>query len=296
MKDNAMNLTEARHLLSITEKDDLHTLKKKYHRLMSECHPDSLGSERPEHVERAQKINEAYRILKCHPQAFAPAEERTVRRKQPVFTGEVNERAFRERKVYLYYSMEVEEAHPYYQAAKGKYLWNPKEEDFRLFLISIHELVKELLGDSEPSMEIRSRLFQYLAEQFIEPVKALRKIASPESRDKEGREIYHFTAHLKMDRKKPLPDGMILYPKAFRGNRIIVQDQKKQEYGHLSFGDDRLYFCMIPLLEEKMAKVKMQIRDGKVDLYFRLEQTAETYRIPDRNLQIAELLVKKQKL
>ena len=55
MKDNAMNLTEARHLLSITEKDDLHTLKKKYHRLMSECHPDALGSERPEHVERAQK-------------------------------------------------------------------------------------------------------------------------------------------------------------------------------------------------------------------------------------------------
>lgn len=116
MKDNAMNLTEARHLLSITERDDLHTLKKKYHRLMSECHPDALGSERP------------------------------------VFTGEVNERAFRERKVYLYYSMEVEEAHPYYQA----------------------------------------------------------------------------------------------------------------------------------------AKVKMQIRDGKVDLYFRLEQTAETYRIPNRNLQIAE--------
>ena len=51
-----------------------------------------------------------------------------------------------------------------------------------------------------------------------------------------------------MDRKKPLPDGMMLYPKAFRGNRIIVQDQKKQEYGHLSFGDDRLYFCMIPFI------------------------------------------------
>ena len=58
----------------------------------------------------------------------------------------------------------------------------------------------------------------------------------------------------------------------------------------LSFEDDRLYFYMIPLLKSKLAKVKMRSRRGKVDFYFRLEPEAETYRIPNRNLQIAELL------
>ena len=58
-----MSLTRARALLSITEEDDLASLKKKYHRLMSACHPDALGSDRPEHLRRAQEINEAYRLL-----------------------------------------------------------------------------------------------------------------------------------------------------------------------------------------------------------------------------------------
>lgn len=51
--------------------------------------------------------------------------------------------------MYLYYTMETEEGHPYYCAARGKYLWEPKEEDFQLFLISIHEVVKELMEHTD---------------------------------------------------------------------------------------------------------------------------------------------------
>ena len=51
----------------------------------------------------------------------------------------------------------------------------------------------------------------------------LRKIAKPEKCDKENREIYHFTAYLKMDRGHPLPEGIVLYPKAFQENRILVR-------------------------------------------------------------------------
>lgn len=291
-----MNVAQARRILSVTEEDDLHSLKKKYRKLMNTCHPDALGSEEPEHIRRAQEINEAYQLLKHHPHAFdsmwKPQGKTRPERKRPAWTGAVNERAFRERNVYLYYTMETEEGHPYYRAARGKYLWDPKEEDFQLFLISIHEVVKELMEHAEKTLAVRSRLFQYLAEQFIEPVKVLRKIAKPVRLDQEGREIYRFRAYLKEDRRHPLREGMLLYPKAFQGSRILVQDKSGMEYGHLSFEDDRIYFCIIPLLKEKLARVKMEVRDGKVVFYFRLEKEAEQYRIPDRNLEIAKLLTK----
>lgn len=315
-----MNIAYARKLLSITEQDDLQSLKKKYHRLMSECHPDALGSEQPEHVRRAQEVNEAYQLLKKEISAkreyasnqtshkmYGAAQGRgtarstgtaqgrttsgTGEKRKPEWTGEVNERAFRDRKIYLYYSMELEtEEHPYYQAAQGKYLWNPKEEDFQLFLVSIHQLVKELLAEKEADLSTKSLLFHYLAEQFVEPVKVLHRIAKIDGKDKENREIYHFSAYLKMNKKKSLPEGMTLYPKAFQGNRIMVCNREGTDYGYLSFGDDRLYFCLIPLLKEKMAKVKMTIRNGKVDFCVRLEKDAENYRIPNHNLKIAELL------
>ena len=174
-----MNVAQARRLLSVTEEDDLHSLKKKYRQLMNTCHPDALGSEEPEHIRRAQEINEAYQLLKNHPHAFdsmwKPQGKTRPERKRPTWAGVVNEQAFCDRNVYLYYTMETEEGHPYYRAARGKYLWEPKEEDFQLFLISIHEVVKELMEHTDKTMAVRSRLFQYLAEQFIEPVKVLRK-------------------------------------------------------------------------------------------------------------------------
>lgn len=300
-----MNVAYARKLLSVTEKDDLQSLKKKYRRLMSECHPDALGSDNPEHIRRAQEINEAYQFLKKEPHAFltkmSGREDRRYGRegkksereekKRPEWTGQVNERAFRDRKIYQYYSMETEtEEHPYYEVTQGKYLWNPKEEDFALFLISIHQLVKDLLEEKEAGMQIKSRLFHILAEQFTEPVSILHKIAGPGKKDKENREIYHFPAYLKVEKRKHPPEGMTLYPKAFHCNRIMVCSKEGAEYGHLSFEDDRLYFCLIPLLKEKLAKVKMTVHNGKVDFCIRLEKEAETYRIPNRNLEIAELL------
>mgnify|MGYP000850868140 CR=1 FL=1 len=48
-----MNVAQARRLLSVTEEDDLHSLKKKYRQLMNTCHPDALGSEEPEHIRQA---------------------------------------------------------------------------------------------------------------------------------------------------------------------------------------------------------------------------------------------------
>lgn len=302
-----MNITYARSLLDFTEDEDLQSLKKKYHRLISTCHPDVLGSEEPEHIKRAQEINEAYQLLKRELEIEGEqmtggrggkTPGKTIKKhtasRSPVWSGKVNEKAFKERNIYLYYSMDIPEteskAHPYYQTARGKYLWDPKEEDFSLFLISIHTLVKELLTDRRTDVHVQGRLFQYLAEQFIDPLEALKRIAKPAEKDQEQREIYRFKAHLKMSGRRSLKEGMFLYPKAFKENKILVQDEKKIEYGHVSFEDDRLYFIILPLLKVKMGKVRMEYHKGKVDFYFRLEKEVKLYEIPNRNPQIAELL------
>ena len=91
-------LADARRLLSVTVEDDLHSLKKKYRQLMNTCHPDALGSEEPEHIRRAQEINEAYQLLKNHPHAFdsmwKPQGKTRPERKWPTRAVVVNEKAF----------------------------------------------------------------------------------------------------------------------------------------------------------------------------------------------------------
>lgn len=69
------------------------------------------------------------------------------------------------------------------------------------------------------------------------------------------------------------------------------------------FEDDRLYFCVIPLLQEKLAQVQMKVRKVQVlrknhpykvkvdiDLYFRAEKEIMTYKGRDRNFEIAKIL------
>jgi hypothetical protein len=79
--------------------------------------------------------------------------------------------------------------------------------------------------------------------------------------------------------------------------------EKQYPLGHLFFEDDRLYFCVIPLLQEKLAQVQMKVRKVQVlrknhpykvkvdiDLYFRAEKEIMTYKGRDRNFEIAKIL------
>ena len=94
-----------------------------------------------------------------------------------------------------------------------------------------------------------------------------------------------------------------IYPLAFQENRILVCREKQYPLGHLFFEDDRLYFCVIPLLQEKLAQVQMKVRKVQVlrknhpykvkvdiDLYFRAEKEIMTYKGRDRNFEIAKIL------
>lgn len=320
-----MNLEWARQILNISEDDDKTVIKKKYRQLMGYYHPDVLGSDRPEHIKRAQEINEAYYFLKNTDNVSA---QRKNKRKWK-WSGVVNKRAFCDRNIYLYYSMQVEGDNLYYQTARGKYMWNPDEEEFSLFITSIHHAVKELLEKIEERIilqwcddaymkakrfEIQAQIFHCLTQQFIDPVKTLRKIAKPEITDKIGRAIYHFQASLgtkgydqifkEMERLK---SGDVLYPESFQGNKILVCNQERQSLGHLSFDEDCLYVCIIPLLKKKLARIKMVVNEVEIsrrspyrvkvdiDFYFRLEKDADQYKSSDQNLRIADLLAQYEK-
>lgn len=319
----SMDLEQARQILDIAAEDDAAAVKRKYRRLMACYHPDAIGSDRPEHIRRAQEINEAYNLLRQN-DGFVPG-----KKEKRAWRGTVNEEAFCSRDIYLYYSMDVSEKQPYYKTARGKYMWDPDEEDFELFLSSIHHAAKELLEKAEervsgPRYEnedseaqlftIQAQLFLCLAMQYIDPVKTLRKIAEPGHVDERGREIYRFRAFLGAkghDRAArvmaKLQSGDAIYPKAFHGSKIAVMDRHERSLGYLSLEDDQLYFCVIPLLKKRLARVRMEVREvetgGKagtvkveVDFCFRLEKGAGQYKGGGQNLQIAELLNRYEKI
>lgn len=255
--------------------------------------------------------------------------------KKPEWTGRTNEKAFCERNVYQRYSMEVEVPTDklYYRVARGRYLWDPATEDFTLFVTSLHHATKELLEQAEERaakkraqgmharatgyrnpeadrFQIQSKLFYHLSAQFADPVQILGRIAKPERTDESGRQIYHFHTSLGADATQTsyrgltaLQTGDVIYPLTFQENRILVCREKTYPLGHLFFEDDRLYFCVIPLLQEKLAQVQMKVRKVQVlrkthpykakvdiDLYFRMEKEITGYKGRDRNLEIAEIL------
>lgn len=374
-----MNLQQARRTLGITPEDDKTAIKKKYRRLMGQFHPDAQTTDNAsaagasDSIRKAQEINEAYEYLKKHTTVFQRSDAKPKgtgsRRtrgtrdgaesiwkdrppKKPQWTGKINAKAFCERNVYLRYSMDVVENTDklYYQAARGRFLWNPETEDFTLFVTSLHHATKELLEQLEEKaadvkrntgrnegkggtdarttagksgggaagyavtnrFAVQSKLFYHLSAQFTDPVMILQKIAKPEKTDETGRQIYHFHTSLGADATQSvyrqltaLQSGDAIYPLAFRENKIIVCRQKQYPLGHLSFEDDRLYFSLIPLLQEKLAQVQMKVRKVQVfrkrhpykvkvdiDLYFRTEKNWKEYKGRDRNLEIAEILRK----
>lgn len=322
-----MNYIEARRILQLSETDDFPQIKKKYRLLMGRYHPDVLGEASSEHMRRAQEINEAYQFLKNNQRNGRNTDIYGKKNCTPKWKGKLNESAFCERNIYAYYSMDVEVEGLYYKMTRGKYLWDPDEEELHLFISSIHHATKELLERieekypevwtekiqiKEQKFKIQADLFYSIIQQFVHPIETLRKLAEPEKEDGAGRKIYCFQAHIgtkgydKVYKSlERLQKGDAVYPVNFENNKIVVTDKEGNRLGHLSFEDDSLYFCVIPLLKRKAAQVKLIVErvqtnkkhrpySIKVQLrfYLRVEKGAgENWSHgSEQNLRIAELL------
>ncbi|MCD7805726.1 MAG: J domain-containing protein [Lachnospiraceae bacterium] len=310
-----MNEEQAKRILGITEMDNARTAKIKFRRLIGKYHPDAAGEGSLDFQEQAQRINAAYSFLKSK-NFFLEKEENIILWRAPV-----SDDAFIERNIYAPYHMDIDTGGLYQTLTRGKYMWNPDEEEFQLFLRSLLHAVKDLLDEVEGKCGIyggtdslrvsfQKRLFHCLAMQFVDPLYCLEKIAEPETMDKAGQKIYCFRAYIGekqnreiMKRMISLQKGDAVYPAALQDWKLMVADSQGNGLGYISFAEDELYYCLFPLMRAHLVQTKMSVakvqrnrekylRQAKAEIAFRIriKKGAEQYRNPDMNREINQIL------
>ena len=207
-----MREAEAMRLLGATAQDDLKTIKKKFRAKMKLAHPDARAMQAVHDMSQAQKLNEAYELLKNrhskkhthgkHKEkestwedffSFYAYDEPEWEAPEWEFTSIEHEAAYQERVVYRYEWYDSASGQ-YRRVTTGKYLWNPDCEEFSLLLFSLNQLAQQLLSNEEEQnnrsvssrerdfaytvnrQQFQLRLFHYLAVQYIQPQYALQKL------------------------------------------------------------------------------------------------------------------------
>lgn len=328
-----MTRIKACQILGIAIDADMTEIKKVYRQLMHQVHPDTDAFHTIKYAYTAQEINEAYAFLcktdNAQSKSTSSRDKGFSRKstysrnsthaentsstppKKKRWNAPLNPTAYTERNIYHY----VED----YDCSiigsivldTGKFLWQP-EEDFLLFLKSIMECSKKLLNQAEqesgyapnPSRraETQAKLVYLLAQQFIDASETLKLLVKPSV--KETCSIYHIPAMLELSLQAPaLPAGATLYPAAITRHRLYLKSSDGQNAGYLSFHDDRLYYIVIPLFEQKKAQVKIRIakeqqqkksrssnRYKNLDFWLKVPHTAEGTFPENISLQIKSLL------
>ncbi len=145
-------------------------------------------------------------------------------------------------------------------------MWMP-DEDFKLFLRSIYECSEELLNrideetgrvhDSEYKIIYQAELAYLLAQQFTATSDTLENILT--SID-DAANVFYVGAMLEMSPESGfIKAGMKLFPAGIKKHRLYLMTRSGKEAGYISFKDDRLYYVLIPILEQKRAMVKIEV-------------------------------------
>ena len=153
-----------------------------------------------------------------------------------------------------------------FKVARGRYMWMP-DEDFKLFLRSIYECSEELLNrideetgrvhDSEYKIIYQAELAYLLAQQFTATSDTLGNILT--SID-DAANVFYVGAMLEMSPESGfIKAGMKLFPAGIKKHRLYLMTRSGKEAGYISFKDDRLYYVLIPILEQKRAMVKIEV-------------------------------------
>lgn len=293
-------------------------IKKRYRQLMLQVHPDAGAASQGNYEYSAQEINAAYAVL-MKAQAgggeniFNGKNERAAEKRTVGWDAPVNENAFTEREVLQYAEDSDGAVLGNFCVAKGKYLWKT-DEDFPLFLLSLYQCGRRLLDEVDERLcrgeiprnrqRFQTELTYLLAQQFIDSTVLLQELASEENAAEDGSRVFSVSAMLELSGGAALVRaGETLYPSGIREHRLYIKGRTGQELGYLSFLDDRLYYVIIPLFEQKRVQVRIQAakkrtakRKGSAGRYENLHLWiklihADTGRMPESlNLKIAELL------
>ena len=334
-----MTRSQACRILGVSIAADMQEIKKSYRQLMHKVHPDTDALHKTEYDYSAQEINEAYAFLckfgaghsghASHTSA-SRASTRSASRtstsgssgpssshtssdasKKKRWNAPVNPHAYTERNIYHYvedYDCSIIGS---FILDTDKFIWKP-EEDFPLFLKSIFECSKKILdqteqtGDGRPSLsrrgEVQAELTYLLTQQFIDASETLKLLIKP-SVGKDA-DIYRIPSMLELSLSAPeLAAESTLYPASITRHRLFLKSASGQNVGYLSFHDDRLYYIVIPLLEQRRAQVKICVsekQDSKkarnssryrhLNFWLKVPHTATGTFLENISLQINNLL------
>ena len=220
-----MTLKEAYKILGAAKSDDPRDIKTKYKKLLILYHPDSdpFGKRDPDDDDKIRQVIEAYKKIRESEgeSGYDPYE----------FTWDAfeNKRAFSERNIYVQFKMYDEEL-PLSKMARGRFVWDPDMEEFRLFSKSVLEACKEAMTDHDAAMspDLVKDIFHLMMQEYILPGDCARKLGKKISED-DNAETYAFTGFVKGET--------------------------------LSFDEDELYYVVLPLLENPEIKSHKTVSD-----------------------------------
>ena len=298
-----MTPAEAGRILGISPKADMEQIKKQYRRLMHQFHPDVSGSSKTSYRYSVQEINLAYAVLKkslSDPEvSLSSGEKKRPFSKNLHWDAPLNQHAWIEREI-LHYAEDYEgNVIGNFTIARGKYLWTT-EEDFPLFLLSIYRCGQELLDEIDAELEreensalrlrFQPQLTYLLAQQFMD--------------GEEENGIYYLPAMLEVTGGfSKLKEEESLFPSRLKDHRLYLKNRARQELGYLSFSDDRFYYIVIPLFEQRRVLVKIKAaqspassrkrnlsRYHSLHLWLKFAPKTEKQLLENLNLQIRQLL------
>lgn len=270
-----MTIKEAYQILGLPPTAGLPEIKKKYRKLMMQMHPDAGIHANGNYTYTAQEITAAYAALKEKPSSAIQPNSKPIKKNNPkpsaIWNAPMNPDAYMEREILQYAEDSIGTVFGNFCIARGKYMWTI-DEDFSLFLLSLYQCSKQLLDEADDMIHrentpashplFQAELTYLLAQQFISTTGLLKELAKEEPSDAQGNRIFYLPAMLEFTKKTaPLKPGDSLYPSRLRQHRLFLKNKDGQEYGYLSFTDDRLYYVIIPLFEQKYAQVKIQAAD-----------------------------------
>ncbi len=194
---------------------------------------------------------------------------------------------------------------------RGRFLWQP-EEEFFLFLKSLSKATDRLILQAEEEAEqqiygpgrdpwqdfryadteaerellkpvLKEKLTYLLAQQFIDAANTLRQLTRTKELNGGEETVYYIPAMLEKEfcRGKAEP-GDTLYPHQVTRHRLYVKDSQGEAAGYLSFPDDRMYYLVIPLFEQRRVQVKIKVpapKEGDIGLPGRGRRNAVHTRI-----------------
>jgi curved DNA-binding protein CbpA len=299
-----MTIREAYRILGLSPESEFEEIKKKYRKLMQRVHPDVLDASVDKLPYHAHEINTAYALLKKrHGKSDKIAQAATKKRNEEknsksIWNAPVNSHAYADRDI-------LQNVEDYdgtvlgnFCVATGKYLWTP-EEDFPLFLLSMYRCSKRLLDDIDATLgrdenlnargKLQPELTYLLAQQFMDATALLTSLAKEKSPASDGKRIFYIPAMLETSYPYVnLSEGEPLMPSRLKNHRLYLKNHSGNELGYLSFVDDRLYYVVIPLFEQKMVQIRVKYTGykRKLHLWVKLSNESVSSMPESVNLQI----------